>query len=602
MSITSNTVSTSSDEPQSRAAFSELWQYAKPHWLRMILILIAMAISASGTLVFGYGMQFLIDNDILSGDASRATMRSTAIAIVGLAIIMSISTTVRYYNISWLGERVVASIRQKVFAHLIYLDPNFFERQGSGELQAKLTADLTLIQSFVGSDVSILLRSLAMGLGGVLILFHLYTPFAYSVLGILLLIVLPMVYLGRMVRRISQTAQSEIASVGSYLNEVTRNIKTVQGFNREQHHVQGFDRTVEKAFAAGVRSSRVRAILTAIAILLLFCSLAMLITVGSRGIAAGDLTAGALVNATFVAVLVATSFGVVTESLAQLFRVSGAFDRVQGILDQQPMLRVNREHSGETEVKQSASVLPIVVSNLAFTYPLRPDIKVLDDFSLDLEAGSFTALVGRSGAGKSTLFDLIMHFYEFERGYIEIGGKDIQKMSLKELRATCGLVRQDTPLLSGSLRDNICYGCDFEVDDARLAKAVAAAGADDIIDALPDGYDTVLGEDGIGLSGGQRQRIALARTLICEPPVLLLDEITSNVAVDSEIIIHRALQNLKGRHTILMSTHRESAMRAAENVVVLREGQIIAQGPFEQVQDHIEANMLNQEDNSTEQV
>jgi ATP-binding cassette subfamily B protein len=561
-------------EPQLLAApntLLSLLQFLLPYKRQIFIFLIALLITAGITLSIGQGLRLLIDGGF--ADKSEDNLNTAVLFIIGLAVLMAAGTYVRFYLISWLGERVSADIRTAVFDHVITLHPAFFETNRSGDIMSRLTSDTTLLQSIIGSSMSIALRSGISSLGALIML--LATNFKLSLIVLLSipLILLPILYFGRRVRTLSRQSQDSIASVGSYAGEVIQQIKIVQSFTQESFEKAAFGEEVERAFSVAKKRIGQRAILTAMVILAIFGALSAMLWFGGRDVMSGAMSGGDLGAFIFYATLMALGVASLSEVYGELQRAAGATERLMELLHA-PNEIVLAELITADVVNLQAS---ITFNDVNFCYPSRPNQAALTDFSLTIPDGKIIALVGPSGAGKSTLFALIQRFYESQQGNVQFGGVDIRELDLEGLRQQIAVVDQQPTLFTGDVMYNIRYG-KLGASDEEVIDAAKAAHADEFIRQLPNGYTSNLGEQGVRLSGGQRQRIAIARALLKNPRILLLDEATSALDAESENKVQLALDKLmKGRTTVIIA-HRLATILHADQIVVMDEGRNIAAG------------------------
>ena len=548
-----------------------LLQFLLPYKRQIFIFLIALLITAGITLSIGQGLRLLIDGGF--ADKSEDNLNTAVLFIIGLAVLMAAGTYVRFYLISWLGERVSADIRTAVFDHVITLHPAFFETNRSGDIMSRLTSDTTLLQSIIGSSMSIALRSGISSLGALIML--LATNFKLSLIVLLSipLILLPILYFGRRVRTLSRQSQDSIASVGSYAGEVIQQIKIVQSFTQESFEKAAFGEEVERAFSVAKKRIGQRAILTAMVILAIFGALSAMLWFGGRDVMSGAMSGGDLGAFIFYATLMALGVASLSEVYGELQRAAGATERLMELLHA-PNEIVLAELITTDVVNLQAS---ITFNDVNFCYPSRPNQAALTDFSLTIPDGKIIALVGPSGAGKSTLFALIQRFYESQQGNVQFGGVDIRELDLEGLRQQIAVVDQQPTLFTGDVMYNIRYG-KLGASDEEVIDAAKAAHADEFIRQLPNGYTSNLGEQGVRLSGGQRQRIAIARALLKNPRILLLDEATSALDAESENKVQLALDKLmKGRTTVIIA-HRLATILHADQIVVMDEGCNIAAG------------------------
>ena len=550
--------------------------FLTPYRPQVLIFLVALLMTAAITLSIGQGLRFVIDRGFVGQSLNGLNFAVTF--IMGAAVLMAVGTYVRFYLISWLGERVSADIRTAVFGHIVGLHPSFFETNRSGDIMSRLTADTTLLQSIIGSSFSIALRSVISFFGALIMLVFTNVKLSLIVLIATPVIFLPILYFGRRVRNLSRLSQDSVASVGSYAGEIIQNIRTVQSFTQETLEKKAFGEEVEHAFTVAKKRIRQRSILTAVVILAVFGALCAMLWFGGRDVIVGNMSGGDLGAFIFYATLMALSLASLSEVYGEIQRAIGAAERLMELLNA-PV-----EIFSPIFIKEQAESLPaeIKFSELSFYYPSRPNIAALDTFNLSISEGKVVALVGPSGAGKSSLFGLLQRFYDPQEGGISFGGCDIRELDLTSLRRQIGVVEQQPTLFTGDVMYNIRYGMSDASDD-EVIEAAKAAHADEFIRRLPDGYKSDLGEQGVRLSGGQRQRIAIARALLKNPKILLLDEATSALDAESEKKVQLALEKLMVGRTTVIIAHRLSTILHADEIVVMDSGQKIAQGNHEEL-------------------
>ena len=557
-------------------ALRELWPYLRPYRPRIALAIVALIVAAATVLTIGTGLRYLIDQGFARDQPGLLDK-----ALIGLLLVVGVlaaSSYARFYLVSWLGERVVADLRKAVFGHAVTLDPGFYETAQTGDVMTRLTNDTTLIETVIGSSASIALRNMLMFMGGTAMLAITSPKLTGLVFLVVPLVIGPILFLGRRVRRLSRQSQERIAAVASYAGETLQAVRTVQAFTHEPVDRDRFALTAEAAFATARRRIATRAMLTAIVIMLVFGAVAVILWIGGHDVLAGRLSAGELSAFVFYAIVVAGSVGAISEVIGDLQRAAGATERLIELLHTRPKI-----------VDPPAPVaLPVPARGevrfeaVTFNYPARPDQAALQRFDLTVAPGETVALVGPSGAGKSTVFQLMLRYYDPQAGLIRLDGVDIKTTRLQELRSRIAIVPQDAVLFSADAWENIRYG-DPDASDAQVRAAAEAAHCSEFLDALPEGLATFLGERGVRLSGGQRQRIAIARAILRNPALLLLDEATSALDSESELLVQQALDKLMRQRTTLIVAHRLSTVLTADRIVVLDKGRIDAIGTHGQL-------------------
>ena len=570
----SNRITTGEGERQASREFRHLRAlipFAWPYRSIMAMALVALVVAAGSMLAVGQALRRMIDHGF-SAD-SIEFLDQYFLALFGVVAVLAMATFARFYLVSWFGERLVADIRKAVYDHVLDLSPAFFEVTRTGEVLSRLTTDTTLIQTVVGSSVSIALRNLLLFVGGTVMLMITSPKLAGIVLVLVPLVILPIVGFGRQVRQLSRVSQDRIADIGAHAGESLDAVQTVQAFTHEDHDRRQFASAVERAFTVAMRRIRARAWLTAAVMLLVFGAVDMVLWIGAKDVAIGDMSGGELGAFVFYAVLVAGAVGALSEVWGDIQRAAGATERLMELLAIEPEIAAPENPIALPEPARGA----LDLAGVHFQYPARPEMPVLEDFTLTIEPGETIALVGPSGAGKSTVFQLLLRFYDPASGRITLDGIDVSAADPRAVRARIGLVAQDPVVFRGSAADNIRYGRP-EATDAEVRSAAQAAGATEFLDRLPDGFASELGERGRRLSGGQRQRIAIARAILRDPSVLLLDEATSALDAESERAVQQALERLMTARTTIVIAHRLATVLRADRIVVMDGGRIVAIG------------------------
>lgn len=544
---------------------------------QMIMALLALMVTASATLAIPAGFRMVVDNGFGPG-GNLAEIGRWFRYLLLIVVVLGLGTAVRFYFVSWLGERVIADIRLKVQDNLLRLSPGFFEENSPSEISSRMTSDTALIEQVVGTTVSVALRNLIMAIGGVAILFSLAPKLTAGLMVGIVVVLFPLLAFGRRIRTMSRTSQDRVADIGAMVSETLGAMKIVQAFNQEKREQQRFAESVELSFATAKRRIVLRAVISALAIVAIFGAIVLLVWQGAVGVAEGRITSGTIVQIVFVAVIVAGAFGALTEVYGDLLRGAGAASRLSELLNEKPQITAPERPLDLPSPGRGK----LSFENVTFRYPTRLDTAALHDFSLTVEPGETVAIVGPSGAGKSTLFQLAERFYDPQAGTIKMDGVPITAVDPAEVRRRIALVPQEAILFAASARDNLRYG-NWTASDEEIWEAARAANAESFLRGLPDGLDTYLGEGGARLSGGQRQRVAIARAVLRKAPVLLLDEATSALDAESEMLVQQALDRLMADRTTLVIAHRLATVRGADRIVVLDGGRVVEVGTHDQL-------------------
>lgn len=550
-----------------------LLPFVKPHRGLLAAWLLALAASSTATLSLPVAFRQMIDHGFAGGGAA---IDRVFLLLFGVAVALALATAARFYFVSLLGERVVADLRRKLYAHLLELDAGFYDRTRSGELVSRLTADAELLRSVVGSSMSVALRSTVTVVGSLVMLFVTSPRLAsYALIGIPLA-VLPIVAGGRQLSKISRASQDRIADANAIASETLGAVRTVQAHAREPYERGRFESAIRVAIATARKRITVQALVTAVAIVLIFGAITLVLWSGAHDVVAGRMSGGTLAQFVLYALIGGGSVGALAEVWNELQRAAGGMSRIGELLAETPQVRAPAQPQRLPKPLRGG----IAFERVTFHYPQRPDLPALEDFSLRVRPGETVALVGPSGAGKSTVFSLLLRFHDPQAGSIAIDGHDLRTLDLTSLREAIALVPQQPTIFAASARENIRYGR-LDADEAAIRHAVRAAHAADFIDALPQGLDTELGERGARLSGGQQQRIAIARALLKDAPILLLDEATSALDAHSERAVQQALETLMEGRTTLVIAHRLATVLKADRIVVMDRGRIVAEGTHE---------------------
>ena len=547
-----------------------IWRFAIRYPGRIACAILALGVAAAATLAIPNGFRLVIDRGFASGGGDISRWFQYLFVIVS---VLAIATALRFYFVSWLGERVVADVRAAVVNNLLRLSPSYFEVNRPAEVASRLTADTTLIEQVVGTTMSVALRNIVLAIGGVVYLFTLAPKLAGMLLIGIPLVIGPIMLIGRKLRDMSKRSQDRIADVGVIVVEVLGAMKIVQAFGQEGREGKRFGDAVDTAFGTARRRIRIRAALTAIMIFMMFGAITLVMWQGAIDVQSGRMTGGSIAAFVVTGGLVAGSFAALAEVYGDLIRGSGAAARLSELLEEQPGIAAPPNPVKLPEPARGR----IEFDHVRFRYPTRPDVSALSDFSLTIEPGETVAVVGPSGAGKTTLFQLIQRFYDPESGAVRIDGVALPDADPADIRARMAMVPQETVIFAASARDNLRYGRWDSNDDALWA-AAEAANAAEFLRKLPDGLDTFMGEGGARLSGGQRQRIAIARAILRDAPILLLDEATSALDAESERLVQDALEKLMVQRTTIVIAHRLATVRAADRIIVMGDGRIVEEG------------------------
>ncbi len=553
-----------------------IWPFTRPYIAQIVGWLSFLALSSAATLTLPAAVRQMIDHGFSAADA--AYVDRYFLFLLGVAVVLAISTALRFYFVSSLGERVVADVRRALYDHLLRLDQRFFESTRTGEVLSRLTTDTELVQVVVGSSASVAVRSFVQLIGASALLLYTSPKLAGYAALVIPLAVLPMVLFGRRVRGLSRASQDRIADTSATASEALNAIHTIQANVREASIAARYAAAVHRALETALARVRMRSGMTAMVILLVFGAITMVLWVGARGVIAGEITAGVLSQFVLYAVMVGGAVGLLSEVWGDVQRAAGAMERIDELLNTRSDIREPEDPATLVTPVRGA----LRFDDVGFHYPSRPQTAALSGFTLDIQPGENIALVGPSGAGKSTVFQLLLRFYDPQHGKILLDGQDIRRLPLGITRGAVALVPQDSVIFGASALDNIRFGREHASDD-EVRAAARAAEAHEFIEALPEGYDTYLGERGVRLSGGQQQRVAIARAILRDAPVLLLDEATSSLDAQSEAAIQAALDRLMRGRTTIVIAHRLATVLKADRIIVLDRGRVVAQGKHEEL-------------------
>ncbi|MFT4729287.1 MAG: ATP-binding cassette subfamily B protein [Granulosicoccus sp.] len=578
-------------QPQDLSAWrtlARLSPFLAPYKKRVAVAAIALVVAAAATLAIPAAFRILIDQGFTLPDTDFKDswqVNRVFLQLLVVALILAAATSIRFYCVSWLGDRITADLRNAVFRQVLHQDPEFFETLRTGEVQSRLSSDTTLIQSLIGSSISLGLRNSLLFLGALLMMVWSSPALASIIIGLLVIVVLPILIIGRRVRKLSRDSQDRLADTGALANETLNAMQTVQSYVRENMESDRYAKATDTAFHSAVRRNRNRSYLTAIAITLVFGSIVFVLWLGAQAVIDGRMSAGLLTQFMLYAALVAGSTGALSEVLGDVQRAAGATERLLELLDAKPGIRSGTVPLTKMQTATTGQGAQIEFRNVCFNYPSRPNESALSNVSFSLNPGETVALVGPSGAGKTTVLQLLLRFYDPATGSISLDGHPIDSLSLEALRGSIGFVSQDSVVFSDNVAANLRYGR-LDATDDEVRQAAIDAQALDFIERLPEGFNTYLGEKGVRLSGGQRQRLSIARALLKNPPLLLLDEATSALDAESERKVQMALDRAMSHRTTLVIAHRLATIVNADTILVLDEGQVVEFGTHKQLIAH----------------
>ena len=555
---------------------ARIGRFVRPYRRQVVFAAIALVFAAAAVLTIGQGLKFVIDRGFSAG--SGAELDRTLGFMLGVVVVMAFATYARFYFVSWLGERVTADLRRAVFDHLLALPPGYFEITRTGEVISRLTNDTTMLETVIGSSVSMAVRNVLLMLGGLVMLALTSLKLTLLVLIGVPLVLVPIIFFGRRVRKLARASQDRVGDVGAYVDEALHEIRTVQAYGHEDEDRRQFGARVEGAFGTALARIRQRAFLVATVILLVFGAVDVILWIGGHDVVSGRITPGQLSAFVFYAVIVAGAAGTISEVIGDVQRAAGATERLFELLAIEPEIRAP-EHPVPLPDPARGTV---TFDRVTFHYPSRPDAAALSDFALAVAHGEKVALVGPSGAGKTTVFQLLLRFYDPQQGRVEIDGVDLRQADPGQVRTRLAVVPQEPVIFAASVTDNVRYGRP-DATDEEVRAACEAAYATEFVDRLPEKYASFLGERGVRLSGGQRQRLAIARAILADRPILLLDEATSALDAESERMVQLALARLMAGRTVLIIAHRLATVRHADRIAVMEHGRIIATGTHDEL-------------------
>ena len=582
-SATQTAIQISSKSPTKKLySLASLWPFLRPYRSRVWLAFILLCLGSATLLLVPLAFRDLIDFGFIgkavsakshNGLVGALSLNGHFLVMFALAAFWALMIASRYYTISWVGERTTADLRSAVYARVMTQSPQFFETTQTGEVLSRLTGDTTLIQTVVGSSISMGLRSLFQFVGGMVML-AVTNLYLFSLnIGLMLLLILPIIIIGRSVKKLSRESQDRIADSSAMAGEILNAMPTVQSYTQEHREIARFSKSADISFTTALKRVKVRAMLTMLMVTAILGTIIFVLWVGARQVAAGSMTGGELASFVLYAMMVAGAVGTMAEVWGDVMRAAGATERLLELLHADAAIK----EPINGQILSNPTQAAIEFKNVTFHYPSRPQIAALNDISLNIAAGETIALVGPSGAGKTTMFQCLLRFYELTSGRITINGQDIGTLSLHNLRGHIAIVPQDAVIFSANALENIRYGKPEATDDEVIAAAKAAQ-VDEFIHKLPDGYQTFLGERGTRLSGGQRQRIAIARAILKDAPILLLDEATSALDAESEILVQQGLNAAMQGRTTLIIAHRLSTVQKANRIIVMENGSIVEIG------------------------
>jgi len=555
---------------------ARVWVFVRPYRRQVVFAAIALVVAAASVLAIGQGLKGVVDRGFGAGNAGELD-RALALMLV-VVTVMAGATFARFYFVSWIGERVTADLRRVVFDHLLTLPPVFYESTRTGDVISRLINDTAMIDTVIGSSVSMAIRNLLLLAGGLTMLAITSAKLTLLVLAGVPVVVVPIVLFGRKVRKLARASQDRVGDVGAYVDEALHEVRTVQAYGHEPEDRRRFAERAEAAFLAALMRIRQRAMLVASVILLVFGAIGVILWIGGHDVVAGKLSAGQLSAFVFYAAIVAGAVGTISEVIGDVQRAAGATERLFELLGIEPEIRTPEHPLSLPHPARGSATF----ESVRFHYPSRGELAALDGFSLDVRPGEKVALVGPSGAGKTTVFQLLLRFYDPQQGAVKIDGVDLRHADPREVRSRVAVVPQDPVIFATSVLENVRYGR-LDATDAEVREACNAAFATEFVDQLPQRFDSNLGERGVRLSGGQRQRLAIARAILADRPILLLDEATSALDAESEQMVQRALERLMSGRTVLIIAHRLATVRHADRIAVMEAGRLVAVGTHDEL-------------------